>query len=247
MGPVNNILNSINALNSPNISFVRRETQSRITNLFVTTPTEIAQVAKNILLTPFHAAGAALKAVTHVTILATGSKTLKKLDEKLPGFKDLLRTISNVFAYAIGAFLSSTIGILYPNANYKLHCALGLAVNPKQEISSLQPEEDDMELIEALANNEELTVEEQELFNNLSAAFAAFQEIERKMKELDETTNLESKIEKTEEFLATFKSLSETNPAINSQGLDSNLAKAEEAIQNAKSYTQSTQFVAAAG
>lgn len=182
MGLVNSVLNRVDALNDLNVGFFKREIHSRATNLFITAPAELGEVAKNILLTPVNAASTVLKTLTKATVLLTGSATLKKFDEKLPGFNDLIQSISNVFAYAIGAFLSATVGVLFPNVNYKLQCSLGLAVNPRYQ-----------EITLSFDDNEDLTPEEQELLYNLNLAFEMAMQLEAEANEALHAATLELK------------------------------------------------------
>jgi hypothetical protein len=209
MGQVNNVLNRIDAYNDLNVGFCKREIQSRATNLFVTAPLEFTEIIKNIFMTPVHAASTVLKTTVKATALVTGSISLKKFEEKLPGFNDLLRTISKVFAYTIGTFLSATVGVLFPNINYKLHCALGLATNPRLEEMHFQFED-----------NEELTLEEQELLNNLNLAFAMARQIEEEARQTMQATA--NRIKETCEAAAqTIKHAAETSStAIKKAGED---------------------------
>jgi hypothetical protein len=191
MGSVNNILNRVDALNDQNAGIFKRVIQTRATNLFVTAPMELSQAVLNTFMTPVHLTGAILKTATKAVAFITGSQSVKNLEAKLPGFCDLLRTIKNIFANAIGAFLSATIGVLYPKGNFKIHCALGLAINQRQEainaaLAKKQIEETQLQI--ELNEEDELTAEELELLENLTLAFAMARQLEIEAEQAAEST-----------------------------------------------------------
>lgn len=191
MRSVNNILNRVDALNNQNAGIFKRVIQTRATNLFVTAPTELSQVVLNTFMTPVRLTGAILKTMTKAVAFISGSQSVRNLEAKLPGFCDLLRTIKNIFANAIGAFLSATIGVLYPRGNFKIHCALGLAIDQRQEainaaLAKKQIEEAQLQI--ELNDEDELTAEEQELLDNLTLAFAMARQLEIEADEADKST-----------------------------------------------------------
>lgn len=202
MGPLNNILNRIDANNDQTARPIKNAVFSRATNLFVTFPTEVAAIAQNILLTPFHAAGAVLKTGVKVVSLATGSQAVKNFEAKLPGFTDLLRTVTRIVAYTIGAGLTLTLGVLSPKANFNAHCALGLAINQRREAvlaaladvltDDIEKEEDvldaqvdaqDTEDDSDVTIEDDLFAKEQEALDNLAAVFKLAEQIETNVEE----------------------------------------------------------------
>lgn len=222
MGPVNNILNRIHAWNDQETGAFKRQIGSRVTNLLVTAPTELVAVAQNILLTPVHAASTVLKISTKVVSFISGSTAVKKFEEKLPGFTELLRTIARIVAYSIGTALTISLGFVLPNANFKAHCALGLAINKKEEAIKAALAEKEAEEAKKQAEAEAIRQNELEALNNLATAYTVANEIELGTQEevlesvatlFDETTPIaeEQPAEVTEteadpiEFIAEFE------------------------------------------
>lgn len=198
MGPINNILNRIDACNDQTARPIKNAICSRATNLFVSFPTEVAAVAQNILLTPFHAAGAVLKTGARIVNLVTGSQAVKNFEAKLPGFTDLLRTVTRIVAYAIGTALTLTLGVISPKANFNAHCALGLTINLRKEavlaaLAEVQTEdvlkkEEEEEELDAqpdadIATQDDLYAKEQEALDNLATAFKLAEQIETNVEE----------------------------------------------------------------
>lgn len=189
MGPINAILNQVNTLNDQNIGFFRKQIQSRATHLLVIAPIESAETIKNIFTLPVQSAGAILKGASKAAALVTGSEAIKKFEEKLPGLKDLLCTICKVFTFAIGAFLSATVGVLYPKINYNLHCALGLALDPKREKFNANSKYEEL-MTYQLTDNKEPVVEGQENSNHADLGIVPnlLEETKIEIKDKEETT-----------------------------------------------------------
>lgn len=154
MGPVNNLQNRINTWNDAGISF-KSVVGSRVLNLAATIPAELVAIAENIILTPIYAASTILKMGPQVVALVSGSKAVQRFADKIPGFTDLLRTIARIVAYSIGTFLTATFGVVIsPKANFIAHCAMGLAINRKQE--AIQAAHLEKEIAENKRSQEEL-------------------------------------------------------------------------------------------
>lgn len=193
MGPLNNILNRINTWSNPETNAFKKVIGTRVTNLLVSTPLEIAAIAQNILLTPVYAASTVFKGFTKVVALVTGSQAIKNFEAKLPGFTKLLNAIAGIVAYTIGAAFTATLGVLSPRANFAVHCGLGLVSNKKQNAAIAE-----LEAIEFQKFQEEL--------NAIQDAENFAQEIERnqeqeELNELEDTYNeintIENEIEET--------------------------------------------------
>lgn len=195
MIPVNNILNRVQGWNdNQDASSFKKIAGSRATNLFLTAPTEVAAVAQNILLTPVVAASALLKIGAKIVSVISGSEAVKKFEEKLPGFTDLLRTVARIVAYSIGTVLTATLGVVAPTANFKVHCALGLAINKREEaiqaaLNELKAEEAKKQAEEEAAKAaaekaaEEQRAVELEVLNNLAVAYTVANEIEKEVQD----------------------------------------------------------------
>lgn len=176
MGPVNNILNRINTWNDPEVGAFKRVIGARAANVFVTVPTELAAVAQNVLLAPVYTASTALKLSAKTVAYISGSETVKNFEAKLPGFTELLRTVARIVAYSIGTILTATVGVISPKANFNMHCALGLAIDKREEVVKITFEE--IKANEAAEKIEEQRVVELQELENLATAYTPADKIE---------------------------------------------------------------------
>lgn len=133
MIPVNELLNRVNEWNAPEYNTFKRHVGTRLTNLYATAPTQALAVAQNILIVPFQAVGVALNAGVKVVTMINGSQAAKDFRAKLPDLTDLVRTVARIVLYAIGTALTATLGVISPETNFTVQCALGLAINQREE------------------------------------------------------------------------------------------------------------------
>lgn len=181
MDLVNNALNRIDSWNHPNIGICKKEFFSRAANFFVTFPTETAAVVYNILLTPVYAASATLKTISKAVVYVSDSEAVKKFENKLPGFTDLLKTIANIVKYTIGAGLTATLGVISPVHNFYLHCKMDLAMSFKEAKAALEKQKE--------LEEQALRDEEQKILNALTTAFTFAQELDNEAVEDIEATS----------------------------------------------------------
>jgi hypothetical protein len=193
MDPVNNILNYTNALNTDrNAGFFKKQIAPRVINLVVGTPTEVVAIGEKILLAPFQAAGAVLQLAVKPISWLSGSQAIKNFENKLPNFTNLLKTIARIVAYTIGTALTATVGFLAPHANFRAHCALGLAYDKqayadfKRSQLMLQAQLNEQTIakeaaqaveLAAKAAEEKARAEEQEILNHLAPLYTLADEL----------------------------------------------------------------------
>lgn len=135
MNAVNNVLNRIDAWSDAGA--IKKYAGRPLATLAVAVPAELTAIGQNVLKAPFQAAGLSVKTlIVRPLAYITGSESLKNLSDKLPGVKDLLNTISKIVRYTIGTFLTATLGVILPKANFSAHCALGLISNNRQEAAA---------------------------------------------------------------------------------------------------------------
>ena len=134
MVPVNELLNRGNDWNTSQSknAFVRF-VAPRVANLTLVAPLEAVAVAQNILIVPVQSVGIVLNVGAKVIYAISGSKAVKNFQENMPNLTDLVRTIARIVTYAVGSVLTATIGVLSPYANFRVQCALGHAINRRQE------------------------------------------------------------------------------------------------------------------
>lgn len=132
MGPLNTTFNLVNSWN--NAGIFKREILSRTTNLVVALPTEIAAIGQNAIQSVVYTGSAVLKTAVRTLSSISGSEAIKNFEAKLPGFRDLLKAISRIVAYAFGSLLTATFGVIHPAANFRMHCNLGLIHKLKDEV-----------------------------------------------------------------------------------------------------------------
>lgn len=92
---------------------------------------DIGQVAKNMLQGTIQIPGVAAKWVIKPFSWISGSEAVKKFESRFPGLSDLLKTVARIVAFAIGAGVAGTVGIVYPRAGIKLHDAMGLSYDKR--------------------------------------------------------------------------------------------------------------------
>lgn len=134
MVPVNELLNRGNDWNTcqANNAF-KRFMAPRVANLCLVAPLEAVAVAQNILIVPVQSVGIVLNVGAKMISVISGSKAVKNFQEKMPNLTDLVRTIARIVTYAVGSVLTATLGVLSPYANFKVQCALGHAINRREE------------------------------------------------------------------------------------------------------------------
>lgn len=128
-----------------------RHIAPRITNLFATAPFEGLAIAQNIIMAPIQVLGVTLNCGAKLVSCISGSKSVKNFQAKMPDFTDLLRTITRIFTYTIGTLLTATVGFISPSANFKIQCALALAINRREELAKMAILEAELERLTALA------------------------------------------------------------------------------------------------
>lgn len=158
----NELLNRINEWNAPEHNAFKRHMCSRVTNLCATAPMETLAVAQNILTVPFQVVGVTLNLGTKVLSVICCSKALRDFRANLPSISDLCRTLARIVLYAVGTVFTATIGVLSPSANFKLHCAMGLAVDQREEAIKIAIIEAELERLEELTARIEAQVADAE-------------------------------------------------------------------------------------
>lgn len=189
MGPLNNTFHVVNSWNTPGTGIFKKEILSRATNIAVTLPTEIAAVGQNALQSVVYTGSTVVKSAAKALSYISGSEAIKNFEDKLPGFRDLLGSISKIVAYAFGCLLTATVGFVYPAANFKMHCNLNLIRKLKEEVknekaqeektaleeeAAVQKELNEAELADAHVLLEEILKEEETQEDDLKNAFETF-------------------------------------------------------------------------
>ena len=170
---------SVDANGNPR-SFFKKEILSRFGTALVGTPLEIAAVAQNIIAAPITAVGVVAKLGVKTVRCVTSAEFFKKLDNALPSLKDFIRTVLRVFAYAIGAFSTATIGFISPDLNFAAHCKvpfLHLAYNKQQQIDQAA-----VEVQRQRTAEEELKAHEEQALYDTVAKLIEDQQIEEDKK-----------------------------------------------------------------
>jgi hypothetical protein len=238
MGPLNTTLNQVNSWSSAGI--FKREILSRTTNIVVTLPTEVIAICQNAFQSVTYAGSAILKTAVHPIACISGSEIIKKFEAKLPGFRDMLKAISRIVAYAFGCLLTATFGVIYPAANFKMHCNLGLVHKIKTEIKTEESQQDlkDKIIEDILMQNEKMineTIEKEIAEVDLAETKELIEEI---LKEE------ETKEEETLEVLK--KTINENGECINqinvnsqevAEAANSPIQKENEVEENQSSFT----------
>lgn len=191
MGPLNTTFNLVNSWN--NAGIFKREILSRTTNIVVTLPTEVAAIGQNVLQSVIYAGSAVLKTAVRAVSYISGSETIKNFEAKLPGFRDLLKAISRIVAYAFGCLLTATFGVIYPPANFRMHSNLGLVHKLKDEIKTEESQQDlkNKTTEDVLVHNEKLineTIEKEIAEVDLADSTALIEEILKEEEAQEEET-----------------------------------------------------------
>ena len=133
-------INIAHDLTCPDNSAFSRYVTSRLAAVPVL-GAEVMAIAKETLITaPSKMISLVAGLGARVISVISGSEAMKKFAEKQSDLTDFLRTVGKIVVSVIGIGLTSTIGIISPDANFALHCKLGLAINQKEELDSLQKE-----------------------------------------------------------------------------------------------------------
>jgi len=209
MGPLNNLLNTVNSWNTPESGIFKREILSRATNLVVTIPLEITAIAQNILRGVFHTASTVVKIEAKVFAYLTNSERIKEFEANLPGIRDLLRDISNVVAYALGTFVTAVFGvILSPKVNFNLHCNFGLASELRKEIAvdkveipAINPETNKKSPDSPITLDEILAEMEEEIFGSEEENFVEEEVIHTKNENVEKKNSDEHAVLKEDAVL----------------------------------------------
>jgi len=220
--------------------FNKRHILPRIVNGTCALPTEVIAVVENIFLTPITAASSVLKIGVKGLAWISGSETLEKVDQKLPGVTDFLKTVANVIRYAIGAISTSTLGFFSPSLNFKFHTSvLGIVVNRREAFVKAALEEEEArkaaELAKKIADEAEAKLkaaQEAEGWNVLeevAQAYEAIQEADKEKEAEEILEDIKPFFEKAEEDIQTIEENNEAEIAYDETKMDNEAEDIEEA------------------
>ncbi len=140
MSPLDGLMNRVAEMSDSN-SFFKQQILSRVSVLAGCIPLEMVATAQNIIKLPFEAAMLTIKIPAKVINLFIGSETLKDFETSLPGPLQLIKTAFKIIGYAIGTLFTSTLGMLSPYKNFRLHTVLDLISDEKAEAAAFQKEQ----------------------------------------------------------------------------------------------------------
>jgi len=142
MGPLNSYMNWCNDKYNSSSNFGTRRVLIPVAVMLVGTSLGVSAIAQHILLAPFKLAGGVVNVFVDLgersarCLCGKGclATTLHKLSEKLPTLKDFCNTVLNIFKYAIGAFMTLTVGGLFlsPRANFDWQVEWGFLTDKRK-------------------------------------------------------------------------------------------------------------------
>lgn len=142
MDPLNNWMNCVDRMsqktdaNGNPQSWMTRNVATRAATLFVGVPLELAAVAQNIIRAPIEAVGVVGKLAVKAARVVSSAEFLRKAEDALPTFQQLVKTVARIVAYVVGTVFTATLGVISPARNFKLHCDvpyLNLATNHRAQ------------------------------------------------------------------------------------------------------------------
>lgn len=152
MSPLNGLMNHVTELSNSENCFTRN-ISSRAAMILGGIPLELLAAIQNVISLPFQPIGICCKFSVKILNLCCGSQFLSDVEDSLPGIRQIFVTAYKIVAYTIGTIFTGILGLISPMANFRLHCALSLVRNEKEEAERVQANEEAVkqrELQEAL-------------------------------------------------------------------------------------------------
>lgn len=124
MTPLNHLINYSSEL-TQRTSFFQKNVASRCITA-VSIPCELLAILENTIRLPFQTISTIIKIPAKIINVVIASRSLKEFESKLSSPLDVITTAIKIAGFAIGLLFTSTLGLLSPHKNFRLHCSLSL-------------------------------------------------------------------------------------------------------------------------